>query len=151
MHESKWRNNRAPERFFALEEEIFSYYSGAVLSGGNQMKNAIVTSVFSLMVLAIALPMSAASQWHNGKNLQGAFVGQWKMATYTSKLATAAAWISFQPKIKDKAIYARMIQNLRPQTFQLVQCVDRSAADEDYNSRTNVDDLAERCLFLLEW
>ena len=115
------------------------------------MKNVILTSVFSFLMLGIALPMSTASQWHEGRNLQGAFVGQWKMATYTNKLVTAAAWITFQPKIKDKAYYTRMIKNLRPQAFELVQCVDRSAAAEDYTSRTNVDDLAEQCLFSLNW
>ena len=115
------------------------------------MKKVILTSVFSLLMLGIALPMSAASQWHEGRNLQGAFVGQWKMATYTNKLATAAAWITFQPKIKEKVSYARMIKDLRPQAFELVQCVDRSAADEDYTSRTNVNELAERCLLLLNW
>ncbi len=39
------------------------------------------------------------------------------MATDTNKLATAAAWITFQPKIKDKAYYARMIKDLMPQAF----------------------------------
>ncbi len=115
------------------------------------MKNVILASVFSFLMLAIPLQMSAASQWHEGGNLQGAFVGQWKMAAYTNKLATAAAWITFQPKIKDKAFYTRMIQNLRPQAFELVQCVDRSAAAEGYYNRTNVDELAESCLLLLEW
>ena len=115
------------------------------------MKKVVLTSVFSLLMLGFALPMSAARQWYEGKNLQGAFVGQWKMATYTNKLATAAAWITFKPKIKDKAYYARMIKDLRPQAFELVQCVDRSAADEDYTSRTNVNELAERCLLLLNW
>ncbi len=115
------------------------------------MKNVILAFAFSFLMLAIPLQMSAASQWHEGGNLQGAFVGQWKMAAYTNKLATAAAWITFQPKIKDKAFYTRMIQNLRPQAFELVQCVDRSAATEGYYSRTNVDELAESCLLLLEW
>ena len=115
------------------------------------MKNVILVFVFTFLMLAIPLRMSAASQWHVGGNLQGAFVGQWKMATYTNKLATAATWITFQPKIKDKAFYTRMIQNLRPQAFELVQCVDRSAAAEGYNSRTNVDELAESCLLFLEW
>ncbi len=115
------------------------------------MKNVILVFAFTFLMLAIPLRMSAASQWHVGGNLQGAFVGQWKMATYTNKLATAATWITFQPKIKDKAFYTRMIQNLRPQAFELVQCVDRSAAAEGYNSRTNVDELAESCLLFLEW
>ncbi len=115
------------------------------------MKNVILVFAFTSLVLAIPLQTSAANQWHKGGNLQGAFVGQWKMATYTNKLATAATWITFQPKIKDKAFYTRMIQNLRPQAFELVQCVDRSAADEGYYSRTNVDELAESCLLLLEW
>jgi len=115
------------------------------------MKCVISVFAFSFLMLAIPLQMSAASQWHEGGNLQGAFVGQWKMAAYTNKLATAAAWITFQPKIKDKAFYTRMIQNLRPQAFELVQCVDRSAAAEGYYSRTNVDELAASCLLLLEW
>ncbi len=79
------------------------------------MKNVILVFAFTFLMLAIPLRMSAASQWHVGGNLQGAFVGQWKMATYTNKLATAATWITFQPKIKDKAFYTRMIQNLRDQ------------------------------------
>ena len=115
------------------------------------MKNVISVFAFSFLILAIPLQMSAASQWHEGGNLQGAFVGQWKMAAYTNKLATAAAWITFQPKIKDKAFYTRMIQKLRPQAFELVQCVDRSAAAEGSYRRTNVDELAESCLLLLEW
>jgi len=115
------------------------------------MKIVISVFAFAFLMLAIPLQLSAASQWHEGGNLQGAFVGQWKMAAYTNKLATAAAWITFQPKIKDKAFYTRMIQNLRPQAFELVQCVDRSAAAEGYYSRTNVDELAESCLLLLEW
>ena len=115
------------------------------------MKNVILVFAFTFLMLAIPLRMSAASQWHVGGNLQGAFVGQWKMATYTNKLATAATWITYQPKIKDKAFYTRMIQNLRPQAFELVQCVDRSAAAEGYNSRTNVDELAESCLIFLDW
>ncbi len=115
------------------------------------MKNVIMAFAFTFLILAIPMQTSAASQWHKGGNLQGAFVGQWKMATYTNKLATAATWITFQPKIKDKAFYTRMIQNLRPQAFELVQCVDRSAAGEDYTSRTNVDELAETCLLLLQW
>ncbi len=115
------------------------------------MKNVILAFAFSFLMLAIPLQISAASQWYEGENLQGAFVGQWKMAAYTNKLATAAAWITFQPKIKDKAFYTRMIQNLRPQAFELVQCVDRSASAEGYYSRTNVDELAESCLLLLGW
>ena len=115
------------------------------------MKHVILVFAFTFLMLAVPLQMSAASQWYEGGGLQGAFVGQWNMATYTNKLATAAAWITIQPKIKDKAFYTRVIQKLRPQAFELVQCVDRSATVEGYYSRTIVDELAENCLLLLQW
>ncbi len=115
------------------------------------MKTAVLTFAFSFFALSVCVSSSTARPWYAGKTLQGAYVGQWKMATYTHKLATAAAWISFQPKLKDKALYSKMIQGVRPQAFQLVQCVDRSAAEETYDSRANVDELAERCMFSLDW
>ena len=109
--------------------------------------------VCAILILLVAAPLKviAGSTSLEGGTLHGAFVGEWNMAPYTNKLATAADWIITRPRIKDKAYYSRIIQNLRPYAFELVQCVNQSTADEGFDSSMSVAELATSCMILKGW
>ena len=112
----------------------------------------IKTAIFlTALVSVIPMVVIAGDRWQEGGNLHGAFVGQWKLAPYTNKLATAADWIVSRPRLKDKAIYTRMLNNLRPFAFELVQCVNESTTSEGFDSNRSVADLASTCMILKGW
>jgi len=115
------------------------------------MFKSILTVSLAAALLASTVESMAADRWQRGGNLQSAFVGQWNMAPYANKLATAALWIESRPRIKDKTVYRRMLENLRPFAFELVQCVDQSAASEGFESDRSVADLASTCMILKGW
>ena len=109
--------------------------------------------VCAILILLAATPLKviAGGASLEGGTLNGAFVGEWKMAPYTNKLATAADWIITRPRIKDKAYYSRIFQNLRPYAFELVQCVNQSTAGEGFDSNMSVAELATSCMILKGW
>ena len=115
------------------------------------MVKLILIGVLFASLLAVAANSRAADRWQERRTLQGAFVGQWKMAPYTDKLATAANWILARPRIKDKTVYRRIVENIRPFAFELVQCVDEYAADEGFKSHVSAADLASDCMISKGW
>lgn len=115
------------------------------------MAKLILIGVLFASLLVVVGNSRAADRWQERGTLQGAYVGQWKMAAYTDKLATAADWILARPRIKDKTVYRRIIENIRPVAFELVQCVDRYAADEGFESNRSAADLASDCMISKGW
>ena len=115
------------------------------------MKRIVTAILLSVFISTVPMDVTAGDRWQEGGNLHGAFVGQWKMAPYSNKLATAADWIATRPRIKDKAIYNRMLNNLRPFAFELVQCVNESTAAESLDSNRSASELAATCMILKGW
>jgi hypothetical protein len=82
--------------------------------------------------------------------LHSATVGEWKRASYSNKLATAADWAIAGKKLKRKVKQSGNIDTLKPYAIQLVRCIDEAAAGSGYEGKKAAE-LGGACIILMGW
>ena len=97
-------------------------------------------------------PLSVAQnvKWYAGGSLHRANVGEWRSASRSNRLATAADWALTGSAIKNKVMKSDSIETLRPFANDLVTCVDEAASPSGYDD-VGASELAAACVVLLGW
>ena len=108
------------------------------------------SSSFAAIFVAVASTAIASDDWYSGGSLHRATVGQWKMASYSNKLATAADWAITRPFVENQVRKKGSMDALKPFATQMMNCVDQAADGEGY-SNTKVSELAAACALLMGW
>ena len=91
-----------------------------------------------------------ASKWYEGGSLHRANVGEWRRATYSNKLATAADWALTHRGVKARVMGSGSIANARPYALDLVRCIDAAAGPSGY-AQLRATELAAACTVTLGW
>lgn len=91
-----------------------------------------------------------APRWYEGGFLHRANVGEWRGATYSNKLATAADWAMTHRRVKARVMGSGSIANARPYAVDLVRCIDEAAGPSGY-AHLRVTELATACMVSLRW
>lgn len=111
------------------------------------MKKIII--VFAALVIAFSYSSNImAKQWYEGGTLHYATVAEWKNASYTNKIATAADWVASSPKGKSVFRETGDINSLKPYVLNLINCVDEAAAGEGYGNM-KIAEIAASCIILM--
>lgn len=93
---------------------------------------------------------SANCAWYSDGNLHNATIKQWKQASSSNQLATAADWTLKFPKIKRKVLKSGSMETLKPYAVNLVNCLNEASTEPGYDNMSSAE-MATLCGISLGW
>ena len=109
-----------------------------------------ISFVFIGLLIFTAPQASIARHWYVGGDLYQATAWQWQNSSYENRLATAANWALMQPSIRKVSRKSSSMETVKPYAIELVACIDRVSAGEDYKEE-KVSSLAAACMASMGW
>jgi hypothetical protein len=130
----------------------------AILWPKSKMKELqIPFAVFALAFFSFVLFLGSEEEqviaeelkWFQGGTLHGSSVGEWNLATYRNKLATASDWTT---RGIGKSEFERIgLSGVRSKSEELLKCIDGSTRGLNEVNSLSSSEIGAACIMLMRW